>query len=100
MIPGDALRRVVAIIVFMTLGMSHSGFARVPDPERGKRLHEMCLPCHGTEVYLPPRRKVATPVALRKEVERWNRSYNPKLTGDELDDLVAWLDREFYRFGR
>lgn len=68
------------------------------DPERGKQLYEACLPCHGTELYVPPRRKVQSLAALRKEVERWNRSYNPKLTKAEIDDLVAYLNRDFYQF--
>ncbi len=72
--------------------------AAAGDPVRGAKLHEDCLGCHGTELYVPPRAKVKTLTALRKEVERWNDRMNPKFTAQEVDDLVAWLNRDFYKF--
>jgi hypothetical protein len=36
--------------------------------------------------------------ALKKEVERWNDWMNPKFTKQEIEDLVAWLNRDFYKF--
>ncbi|MEW6688857.1 MAG: hypothetical protein AB1452_07160 [Pseudomonadota bacterium] len=68
------------------------------DAERGKSLHASCLQCHGTELYVPPARKVASLEALRKEVEKWGDMYNPRRTEQEIEDLVAWLNRDFYRF--
>mgnify|MGYP001569408363 CR=1 FL=1 len=68
------------------------------DPARGEKLHQNCLQCHGTELYLPPARKVATLKALRKETERWGDMYNPRLSKQDVDDLVAWLNRDFYKF--
>jgi mono/diheme cytochrome c family protein len=68
------------------------------DPVRGGKLHQDCLGCHGTELYGPPRAKVKTLSALKKEVERWNDRMNPKFTKQEVEDLVAWLNREFYKF--
>lgn len=54
--------------------------------------------CHGTELYVPGRAKVKTPAALRKAIANWNDRMNPKFTKKEIDDLVAYLDRDFYRF--
>lgn len=68
------------------------------DPARGGKLHEDCLGCHGTEVYVPPRAKVKSLSALKKEVERWNDRMNPKFTKQEIEDMAAWLNREFYKF--
>ena len=68
------------------------------DPVRGGKLHEDCLGCHGTELYVPPRAKVKTLAALKKETERWNDRMNPKFTKQEVEDLVAWLNRDFYKF--
>ncbi len=70
------------------------------DADRGAKAHEICLQCHGTELYEPSRRKIQSLAALRKEVDRWGRSYNPKLSKAEIDDLVAYLDRDFYKFGK
>ncbi len=68
------------------------------DPVRGAKLHDDCLGCHGTELYAAPRAKVKTLAALRKETERWNDRMNPKFSKQEIDDLVAYLNRDFYRF--
>jgi mono/diheme cytochrome c family protein len=68
------------------------------DPAKGERLHQSCLQCHGTELYVAPKRKIKTLAALRKETARWGDYYNPKYTKGEIDDLVAYLNRDFYKF--
>ena len=68
------------------------------DPANGERLHESCLQCHGTSAYLPPKRKVTSLSGLRKETARWADYYNPKFTKSEIEDLVAFLNRDFYKF--
>lgn len=68
------------------------------DATRGAALHESCLSCHGTELYVPPKAKIKSLSALKKEVNRWNDRYNPKFTKQEVEDLVAYLNRNFYRF--
>lgn len=66
------------------------------DAAKGERLHRSCLQCHGTEVYVP-NAKIKSVSALREETARWADSYNPKFTRDEIDDLVAYLNRDFYK---
>jgi len=66
------------------------------DAANGERLHRSCLQCHGTEVYVPGV-KIKTLAALKKETLRWGNSYNPKFSGQEIDDLVAYLNRDFYK---
>jgi len=68
------------------------------DADKGAKLHEACLQCHGTNVYQPPRAKVKTLSKLQTETAKWGDYYNPKFSQQEIDDLVAWLNREFYRF--
>ncbi len=68
------------------------------DPARGAKLHEDCLGCHGTELYAPPQAKIKTLSALKKEVQKWNDRMNPKFTRQEIGDLVAYLNRDFYKF--
>jgi len=72
--------------------------AAAGDPARGAKLHDDCLGCHGTELYVPPRAKVKTLSALKKETEKWNDRMNPKVTKQEIEDLVAWLNATFYKF--
>lgn len=68
------------------------------DPVRGAALHKDCEGCHGTELYVKPRAKAKTLSGLKKEIERWNDRMNPKFTKQEIEDLVAYLNRDFYRF--
>ena len=68
------------------------------DPVRGAQVHEVCLDCHGTNVYMGAERKIKSRQALRQEVVRWGDYYNPALSAQDVDDLVAYLDQEFYKF--
>ena len=68
------------------------------DAARGEQLHRACLGCHGSELYGPPNAKITSLRDLRKSVEEWNDRMNPKLTEQEISDVVAYLDRDFYRF--
>jgi len=70
----------------------------VGDAARGAQLHRDCVGCHGTEIYGPPKAKVATLDELRAETERWNDRMNPKFTEQEVEDLVAYLNASFYKF--
>jgi hypothetical protein len=47
---------------------------------------------------VPPRAKVRTLAALKKETGRWNDRMNPKFSKHEIEDLVAYLNSNFYKF--
>lgn len=86
-------RAAAAVLLLWPLAAWPAG-----DPVKGETLHQSCLQCHGTDVYLPPKRKITSLAALRRETARWGDYYNPKLTKSEIEDLVAYLNRDFYRF--
>ncbi|HEX5094040.1 MAG TPA: hypothetical protein VFV84_15260, partial [Burkholderiales bacterium] len=65
--------------------------AAAGDAGKGETAHQSCLQCHGTEVYLPPKRKVTSLAGLRKATARWADYYNPKFSKAEIEDLVAYL---------
>jgi mono/diheme cytochrome c family protein len=87
----------VLIVACVVLAMAGPA-AGAGDPVKGARLHDDCLGCHGTELYVPPRAKVKTLAALKKETGRWNDRMNPKFTKQEIEDLVAYLNANFYKF--
>jgi hypothetical protein len=101
--------------------------ALVGDPARGATLHRGCFGCHGVERYvapvtyaaagfidsvlrasglsdLPPaeptrfKGKIASLAALRDGVMRRNDFLNPKMTPQEIEDVVAYLNATYYRF--
>jgi hypothetical protein len=68
------------------------------DPVRGMEVHKVCLDCHGTELYTSPNRKIKSLAALRKDVVRWGDYYAPALSAQDVDDVTAYLNRDFYKF--
>jgi mono/diheme cytochrome c family protein len=92
-------RRFAAVLALCAAGAQASPAALAAgDPARGEKLHADCVQCHGTRLYLPENRKIQSLRALEKEVRRWGDYYDPKLTEQEVKDLVAYLNRDFYRF--
>jgi len=99
----------------------------VGDPARGAVLHRACFSCHGIERYvapvtyaaasfidsvlrasglsdLPPaeptrfRGRIKSLAALRDGVNRRNDFLNPKMTSQEIEDIVAYLNVTYYNF--
>ena len=99
------------------------------DARRGAALHSACFSCHGIERYvapvthaaagftdsvlrarglsdLPPaeplrfKGKIESLSALRDGVTRRNDFLNPKMTPQEIEDVVAYLKASYYRFPR
>lgn len=68
------------------------------DPVRGMEVHKVCLDCHGTELYSSPNRKIKSLDALRRDVVRWGDYYAPALSEQDVDDVTAYLNRDFYKF--
>ena len=99
------------------------------DPVRGASLHRACFSCHGIERYvapvtyaaasfldsvlrasglsdLPPaeptrfKGKIKSLSALRDGVSRRNDFLSPKMTPQEIEDVVAYLNATYYNFPR
>lgn len=99
----------------------------VGDPARGALLHRACFSCHGIERYtapvthamasfldsvlrasgfsdMPPaeparfKGKVRSVTQLREFVTRRNDYLSPKMTPQEIEDVVAYLNQQYYKF--
>lgn len=97
------------------------------DPGRGANLHRGCFGCHGIERYtapvtratatffdsvlrasglsdLPPaeparfKGRITSVDALRDAVSRRNELLSPKMTPQEVEDVVAYLNATYYKF--
>ena len=106
---------------------AYRGRGLVGDPSRGAKLHQGCFGCHGIERYtapvtyataglidsmlrasglsdIPPaepkrfRGKITSLAALREAVLRRNDFLSPKMTPQEVEDVVAYLNATYYRF--
>lgn len=124
----DAKREVIPNADAMTSAEREAYRARalVGDPARGAKLHTGCFGCHGIERYtapvtrasatfldsllrasglsdLPPqpsrfKGRISSLPALREAVLRRNDYLNPKMTAQEVEDVVAYLNATYYGF--
>ncbi len=76
------------------------------DPENGKKLHdEKCLACHvklqdgfAEKIYQRSNRHVNTIEGLNGQVRFCDKQLKTKLNTDEVDDLIIYLNKNFYHF--
>jgi len=76
------------------------------DIERGKSLHdENCIECHvsiaggdGSGIYTRPDRRIDSLPALRAQVMRCKNSMGVSWPEDQIDDVVAYLNKMYYKF--
>jgi len=47
-----------------------------------------------------PRHLITTLAGLRSEVVRWGDQSSPKLSRNDVDALVDWLNKNFYKLDR
>ena len=89
-------------IIAITLA-SFTGIYSMPiqagDAVNGKILHEAkCFGCHDTRQYTRKNRIVHTFDDLQARVEFCDASTNAGFSFDELDDVVEYLNNDFYKF--
>lgn len=90
--------KLTMLLGAVILGLAACSEVPKGDPVRGAQIHEVCLDCHGTALYVKLDRKIKSLDALYKETLRWGDYYNPALSPQDVDDLVAYLNRDFYKF--
>jgi mono/diheme cytochrome c family protein len=97
--PRPALRRGLAAALAAGILALGSGAATAQDASRGQRLFDNgCNACHGRSVFGRADRIAHNPVQLREQVVRWQKVTGLPWTPEEVDDVVAYLDRTAYRF--
>jgi len=69
--------------------------------ENGMKLHEQhCSRCHGTDVYVPPKRKIQSLELLKQRSTGCNSMTGANLFPEEVRDIVEYLNTSFYKFDR
>ncbi len=66
----------------------------------GKKLFtgSKCDQCHGTEVYTRKDRKVTSLAKLEAQVRRCDSNLNTNWFDDEIIDVTAHLNKNYYKF--
>ncbi len=103
------MNRGVGLLLVM-----YAGGLMAADPEQGRTLYygveiertiqgehytdATCETCHGEDFYQRQDRKVHSYAALEAFVEGCNTNLDVGWFPDEVTDVSAWLNREYYRF--
>jgi mono/diheme cytochrome c family protein len=65
--------------------------------DRGGDLYQdYCNACHTAQVHWRDKRLVRTRDDLRYQIARWQRISGQNWSREEIDDVAAYLNREFY----
>jgi len=66
----------------------------------GQKLYTQskCNQCHGTEVFTRKDRKVTNLKSLEAQVRRCDSNLNTNWFDDEIHDVTAYLNKQYYKF--
>lgn len=74
--------------------------AQAAEVERGRLLYENhCLGCHESVVHVREKRRVKSAPALRAEIAARAQAAGLRWSAEEVDDVLRYLDRRYYRLG-
>lgn len=94
--PGSIASAVVACAV--AAWMYAAAATGLPDVERGQALYENhCVACHGRNVHGRTGKPPLTHAELAHIVRQWADAEGLPWSGQDVDDVVAYLQRVVYR---
>jgi mono/diheme cytochrome c family protein len=76
------------------------------DAAKGRALHDkLCVSCHasqfggdGSKMYTRPNHKVHSIEGLMGQVQGCNANLGTNLTASQIDDIVKYLNEQYYKF--
>ena len=92
-------RWTVGIVALLALPGAQAAALLPGDAARGRALHEAnCAGCHDAGVYTRAERRVRSVEGLIGQVEFCNRNLGGRLSRDQVNDLVQYLNQAYYKF--
>ena len=96
------------LFVFLLLASILLPAARAANPENGKALHDArCRSCHTSimngepdRIYTRENRRIHSLAGLRDQVSRCEANTGIRLDAQQTEDVIDYLNRQFYKFGR
>lgn len=86
-------------LALLPLALAASPVSYATDPDNGKALHDdNCMHCHNTSVFSRKNHMVKSLPALKKQVYRCQLSQDLQWFDEEIEDVTAYLNKEFYKF--
>lgn len=91
---------MLTAVLAVTVASAQAAPPQAPDAYRGMRLYDSyCGRCHGETVHEREKGKVRDLADLRNQVARWSVHARHELTREEIEDIVAYLNRWHYHLG-
>ena len=92
--------RVLVYSLSLLAAMMTAVPAFAADIEHGKLLYEQhCTRCHDTRVFTRPNHRIGSLEALKNQVKRCELIASVHWPPADADDVAAYLDTTFYKFG-
>ena len=93
-------RVMVYSLLLLAMVMTAPAPAFAANIEHGKNLYEQhCTRCHDTRVHTRPDRRIGSLEALQSQVKRCELNASVDWPQQDVDDVVAYLNATFYKFG-
>jgi hypothetical protein len=87
--------------LFASIALLASLEAVGADPQAGRQLVEASCQnanCHGSEIYTRAERRVGNLDQLKTQIHRCEQNLGLRWFDEDVDNVAAYLDREYYRF--
>lgn len=100
------MKTLFAAVLSVGMSLAFLNTAHAVDLKRGKELvQENCIKCHadmvggdGSKIYTRPNRRIDSLEALNKQVHRCKTSLGVSWPEDQIADVVAYLNKTYYKF--
>jgi len=84
---------------FFLIAITGASPALAADLDNGDELHmDSCTGCHDSQLYTRAERKVRDLAGLGRQVRFCKDNLGVPWFDDEVDDVIAYLNHEFYKF--
>ena len=92
-------KRYLPMALLGLLTISTSSVMAAGDPVRGKTLHDAkCFACHDTHQYTRKNRIIHTYDDLLARVKFCDSASKAGFSSQDIQDVVAYLNKDFYKF--
>lgn len=100
------MKRMLLSALSLGFALSAMSSAHAANLARGKQLlEENCIKCHadmvggdGSKIYTRDNRRIDSLEALNKQVHRCKTSLGVSWPEDQIADVVAYLNKTYYKF--
>ncbi len=97
---GVMVYSLLLLAMIVTIIVTAPAPASAANIGHGKFLYEQhCTRCHDTRVHTRPDRRIGSLEALQSQVQRCEHNASVNWPQQDVDDVVGYLDANFYKFG-